>query len=269
MNPSQKNRNLIIERLTEIHRNLYDPECENSFTIEQERAMVNEERLLKKRYEEEVPKVPIAICPFCKTVLKIGVDIYGFDGLYWSEQGKYHQKVNSCDHYVEHDQALHFHNRIPTLEETGMNKRGILIGPEVPYINPILMEQTGIQGIISQVQVADWNYTAYFTAYFSENPIQKDDYLSKTYNTIIFPWTNAKWDFDIQSWLEKSPDTLWWMQPNNNEGEILRGIQDCPFIHLPGSRNLLYYRFWEITEKPTPNGNPTQAMEDFSDAFDA
>ncbi len=97
----------------------------------------------------------IAICPFCKTVLKIGVDIYGFDGLYWSEQGKYHQKVNSCDHYVEHDQALHFHNRIPTLEETGMNKRGILIGPEVPYINPILMEQTGIQGIISQVQVAD------------------------------------------------------------------------------------------------------------------
>lgn len=60
MDQSQKNRNFLVQRIAEINRNLYDSEYKTHFSIEQKRAMAAEQKVLYKKYKDELPKVPIA-----------------------------------------------------------------------------------------------------------------------------------------------------------------------------------------------------------------
>lgn len=251
MDQSQKNRNFLVQRIAEINRNLYDSEYKTHFSIEQKRAMAAEQKVLYKKYKDELPKVPIAWCPFCKTVLKIGIDIYGLDWKYWHEWS-WEPNIESCQHYIDHFYALHYQGRVPNIEQTGIDGR-ILSGPEVPYIIPKLLNKERIQAIISTFPIENWIYTAYFISYFWELKIEKNSYF------------NAGWDFELRPWLEKIPRRVGWMEPWKNDGEVHTGSENCPYIDIKGSQSRMICYWGELREEPNPDGS----QDDFQNAFDA
>jgi len=195
-------------------------------------------------YNEEISPVEVSRCPICDEKLYYEMDALGLDSPWWNvgypEEDK--PKLQACSHFRILLGAIDFHGRDPVESHCHPNNRGrnIQPGPGVPFVVPhTLLSSPDMIAVISSFKSAPGD-TYYPIAYFSKSPVSPGDLHQpwaretlKVYNGAgeHKGWTRAnyKWDFDLQSWINKKK--VAWINPGENE---LTTDGVCPYVNIQG-----------------------------------
>ncbi len=261
-------RRRITEELLDISRRQWDISAQLSVLHEdgeeqedealraQLDALGDKASELISRYLEGLPLRRLSRCPFTGEILSMKIDDFGLDGFFWNNMGPRRPEQEFPASYFAMDGALKL--------EGAPEKSPILCspGPDIPYVLPRLLQHDEIKAVISGINIGP--HTAYLIIYYAdpmpEGIIRVNDWGTEQYfepgnpADDFFgqgPFVNAsaepyEMDFELEAWIKAGK--LLWIVPGD-ENLILHGhAAHCPYLNLPGSRNLKYIQNGEVWE---------------------
>jgi hypothetical protein len=113
-------------------------------------------------------------------------------------------------------------------------------------VYPKLLDIEGIYGVVSKRPVG--RHTAYAILYYAVNPItgveMPNSWGTNTYwddsdgnpGWYTTPDMPEEWDFDLRPWIQSGK--LFWIAPEDPEITLRNSVVDCPYLDLPGVRQL-------------------------------
>jgi hypothetical protein len=209
---------------------------------------------LCREYEDGLPRLEFARCPFTGWVQKHTFDPYGLDGLWWNLRAParpLRERIPTC-------QAITGAVRIePPVETFPFLAKP---GPGAPFVIPRLLEHPQVQAVVSQL--ACGRHQAFCIAYFAPDEVDGVEWPNDwganerwaeggaTYGG----WTEApdfedEWDFDLAPWIQRGK--LLWIAPGDRSLTLQNSLQGCPFLNLPGTRSMQYVqdgRVWTAAD---------------------
>jgi hypothetical protein len=209
---------------------------------------------VSRSYEEELPRLDFARCPFTGWVQRHSFDPYGLDGLWWN----YYAPARPPRERMPTCQAITGAVRIETpVESFPFLARP---GPGAPFVIPHLLELPQVQAVLASL--ACGRHQAYCISYFTPDEAggaewpndwganERWDEGGASYGG----WREApdfedEWDFHIAPWIERGK--LAWIAPGDRNLALQRTVQGCPYLDLPGARCMQYVqdgRVWTAAE---------------------
>lgn len=199
---------------------------------------------LEQEYFEQLPRIAMSSCPFCRKPLYRSFDPYGLEGFWWGVDAD-PEEPPACPHFCVLRGALSFAGRPPRAGDFE-----VYCGPGVPYVIPRLLEHPGMVAVLHALEMAN-GYRAYPIAYFAEHPPPPEQLTSEwarpwfAYTTQLGEpgWRLAgdAWDFELAPWLERG--NLQWCDPKSGEQAPTRdAARSCPYLDLSGERRPLVVR---------------------------
>lgn len=215
-------------------------------------------------YWEKIPEYILSKCPFCGEVYSEQIDTYNtykwgepFSG---GEAYLLNEKTVKCSHFYKIHVFLNFNGLPPSISIKEPIKSRTYI-PEAPHvIAPFLAEGIDSKAVIHALPICRIEkgkfvprYTVYMVAYFCpESEVQKiiesrHKYFEGAPDPIAIPdmlfMKNEDIDewFDLKRWVTK--DRLYWLEPNNPELPLKKGlVEEFPFAEIEG-RRWPYYEY--------------------------
>ena len=217
----------------------------------------------KGEYFDRLPVVTFSTCPFTGKALMRSFDPFGFDGPWWHAGARRPAPPAPYTFCVLRG-AVHLQGKAA--------KGGVmeaLIGPEVPYLIPRLLELPAMTAVIGELPMAA-GYKVYTIAYFADpKPHAREltcDWLENSYSwRTLFGETGSlipvdKWDFDLKPWISRGK--VRWCVPGSGNEKVapavrsITGASDCPYLDLKGRREYLVVREDLVWDRGLPNGDP-------------
>lgn len=207
-----------------------------------------------REYEEGLPRLDFACCPFTGWVQKHTFDPYGLDGLWWNLRAP----------------ARPLRERIPTCQAiTGAVRLEAPVepfpflakpGPGAPFVIPRLLELPPVQAVISLLSCG--RHQAFCIAYFAPDEVDGVEWPNDWGTNERWAeggetcggWTEApdfeqEWDFHLAPWIERGK--LFWIAPGDRSLTLQRAVHGCPYLNLAGARSMQHVqdgRVWTAAE---------------------
>jgi hypothetical protein len=230
------------------------------------RKIAEEMGQCRQEYDHLIPRIKVSECPFTGEPLIIAFDPVALDGFWWME---FTRRIYEGQTRPETFRVIRGAVNFRRLPPQG-GRHEALIGPEVPYVIPRILQLPTMEMVISCVTLEN-GYVAYPMAYFStESPepgkltspwLWSNEYIFRDANgreRWLIP--NDPWDFNIGKWVERGK--VRWMNP---DGQTLAPAStnpaDCPYVDLEGCRLPQILKDNKITTEPLPD--PTVEMDPF------
>lgn len=214
---------------------------------------------LGREYEEGLPRLDFARCPFTGLVQRHTFDPYGLDGLWWNLRAParpLRERLFTC-------QAITGAVRLETpVENFPFLARP---GPDAPFVIPRLLEHPQVLAVVSSL--ACGRHQAYCIAYFAPDEVDGVEWPNDWGTNERWAeggesyggWTEApdfepEWDFDLASWIGRGK--LFWIVPGDRSLALQRSVHGCPYLNLPGVRSMQhvqYGRVWTAAEIQAQN----------------
>lgn len=214
--------------------------------------------VMYERYREWLPRLPLSRCPFCDQIAARSFDPYGLDGLWWH----YDLPIRAlneprCPHFFAFTGAVQLDwERIVDVPKV------VLVGPEVPFVVPRMLQGQPVRAVISSIAVGD--NTAYPIFYFAD-PIPDisriNDWGTSGYTFIKANGSSAwdevvpdigEYDFELAPWLDSSQ--VRYILPDDASLTLRSGAAGCPYLDLPGRRDLVFTQYGEAWSR-TPDSS--------------
>lgn len=221
--------------------------------MEERKRIQAEHQKAATEYYKTLSAVEISRCPYDNNIVTKTMDIYGIDGAWW-DANSWDSPLAGDPHVVTYNGALVDGERL--IEETPP-RVDVLIGPEIPYVLPRLLD-SGAVCVISKVEVLTG---AYLMTYFADPPLPPaqgaEPWLRKLFyyaNEDGSPGWNARsdpWDFDIAKWLDAGK--VYWIAPGDASLAVVKGKSiECPYVGLKGVRTPRSLTSRGIAQMPMP-----------------
>ena len=119
-------------------------------------------------------------------------------------------------------------------------------GPGVPFVHPGLLGRDGVVGVVSSVSVGrhiGYPIVYYATSVPSGAPLL-DWWGARSYSYRTAgrsqagenPSHEGDWDYDLAPWIRIQK--LMWIAPGDEEWQLSREVEGCPYIDLPGEKRI-------------------------------
>jgi len=203
----------------------------DSAAYRQARAAYAEMVAVEDEYFRRLPRVVMAICPFCAQPLHRTFDPFGLDGFWWRSDAQPDEPA-PCLHFCVVLGALHLTGPVPPRDFD------VHPGPGVPFVVSRLLKHPEMTAVVSQLPAEGG--VAYAIAYFAPRrpPVQalaaswaRTNHVYTT-QLGVHGWRTGgeEMDFDLGRWL--ASHRLRWCTPGTNQ----LGEGPCPYLDLPGER---------------------------------
>jgi hypothetical protein len=217
-----------------------------------------EEKDVRRRYYDQLPKVEMSVCPYDGTLVERRFDPYGFDGLWWVHSVPAHDEP-SCSHLITIRGAVDLHGKKPPPRGDTQEAN---IGPDVPYVVPYLIRQPGVVAVIGELAMEP-GYTAYPICYFGD-PLPPPEKRIAHWGQTQFYYvkTNGEhgwrfdhqWGFNLRRWLRAGK--LRWCVPGSGNRLLSNDPPDsCPYLKLRGVKQNQVVGARGVHTNGTPDGN--------------
>lgn len=216
--------------------------AERADDADAERAARAEMAAAAKDYVEGVPIVALSRDPFTGDVFETSLDTHDLDGLWWAYEREHRPWVPPPPGFFAWTGALMPDGPFPAWSLKAM------VGPEVPFVVPRLLEEPRIRAVVSSVLIGE--HIGYPIVYFvdGEPPdIERvDDWGHRSY-TVLRPdgpasyhsvQADAEKDFELGPWLDAG--RLLWIEPGDRSLTPRTGRDGNPYVGLPGERRRRY-----------------------------
>jgi hypothetical protein len=229
---------------------------ENAAMRAQLEALVEKAAGLLSRYLDGLPERRLSRCPFTGEVLSMKIDDFGLDGFFWNNSAPRRPEQKFPGTYFAMDGALKLQGtpeKCPLLCSPG---------PDLPYVLPRLLQYDEIKAVISCIKIGP--HTAYPIIYYAdpapEGVFRVNDWGTERYWEpgtpvpelftpglyIDVPAEPEEMDFDLEPWIKAGK--LLWIPPGDESLTLHGHAFGCPYLDLPGSRNLKYIQNGEVWE---------------------
>lgn len=198
---------------------------------------------IERAYFDQLPRLPLATCPYCQSPLYRAFDPFGLDGLFWRADSQ-PEHPTPCAHFCVLQGAV-------TLGDSQCAPDfDVYPGPDVPFVLPRLLVMEGMLVVISELTLAS-GARAFPIAYFAPRrpPVQslaaswgRPNFVYST-QLGVHGWRRSdepagnldveELDYELGVWLKRGK--LWWCEPGSDRTR-LSAATECPFIDLPGLR---------------------------------
>lgn len=249
----------IKRRLAEIADTLWSA-AGRAMSIEDRRALKQEERELLLEYTELLVHVPVSRCPICDTPLEVALDPGGLDGPWWWTTCPVDLPPHrACEHFQVFLGAFDLGNRVP--EEA---TETVTLGPARPFIIERLLAMEGMQAVLSRMTMERGDQL-YLVSYFSAEPVPPADLhqefrrekftLLDDDGEIVFAESKFDpWQFDFGPWVEQGKVS--WISPGDDELGLHSGPPE-PYLTVEGTElnQRVAYGALELREAPRGQDN--------------
>jgi len=202
-------------------------------------------KALATTYLEGLPRYGLARCPFSGQPVRLSLDVYGLDGLFWyrEEPTRPAYEPEAGPHFIGLSGAM---SLAKELEQTPYV---VTPGPGAPFIIPRMFERQDVRAVIISGPVGA--HTGFAITYFAADPSQAPTRcrLWGTGVTSLSLYhdpdqdrieTVADFDYDLRGFIERG--LLSWIAPGDTNLELRRTAEGCPYLGLEGERALQYVR---------------------------
>jgi hypothetical protein len=258
---TKRDRQNFINNYLELSKEIadIDKNLDDNILLIEDSYFYNEEIVKKLNYEkseirkklsnilleyfENVEIISLSRCPICNEKLRHSFDKYGIDGFWWSESTRIKEilEPEHCKHFKLMQGAVNLNNLMPN---GGIFRS--LIGPEVPYVIPAILNNPDTYSVISSIKLED-GHIAYPIVYFSDKEISTglgsgtwinySYYLGNFEEEFISDKEEDKWDFNLRSWVQNGK--LKWIEPNDNEFKIsTKPLSQFPYYNIKGTKEI-------------------------------
>jgi hypothetical protein len=190
----------------------------------------------ERDYFHKLPRMIMAVCPFCQQELQRSFDPFGFEGLWWRADAT-PDEPRACSHFQLLCGAVAYGNVPP---ETTFE---VQPGPDVPYVIPAILKVEFMSAVIGRVPMEN-GCVAYPIAYFGEKRLAPEN-LTAEWRRSIYSYTDSRredrwripaepWDFELERWL--TTGRLRWCPPDSRNMRLNAPGDSCPYAGLPGQR---------------------------------
>jgi hypothetical protein len=231
----------------------------DQFSVDERRALAGRLDTLDREYLQQLPDVPIARCPHDQQVAKKHIDIFGLDGPWW-ETDAWDDPPSGDEHVLTYAGAVQL-ERGWSGSLPGPVSSPVLLGPEVPYVIPRILDLDGMACVITSPAILPGVARVFLMTYFA-SPRQPAAASHQQWLRDTFYYVDAggrhwgvhddEWDFDIARWVDV-PGKLWWTEPDDPELGLHTGA-DCPFVGLEGERSMQVLEHGVIRLQAPPSG---------------
>ncbi len=187
------------------------------------------------------------------------IDTYGLDGWFWRYRSSARRAPESLPStWLAMAGAMRIQPPVEDLPYVAMP------GPDVPYVVPKMLATPGVRAVIAEVPVG--GHTGWAITYFG--PREDVPMLVNLWGTDSYPVRGHEWatwgatmpwlpdyDFDLRPWLDSG--SLLWIEPGDTSSALRSGADGCPFVDLPGERQLVVTfkgQVWHVTAFAGPAG---------------
>ena len=262
---TKEERDLLIEEMVRIDAELYPDDDSDGPGVRASILLREKFYQVKGEYADRLPRLVLSRCPFSGEPLKRAFDPFGLDGPWWhSLNDVVFDEPRPPAAFQVLLGAVNFHGRIPVEV-----REEVRPGPGVPFVVPRLMGLPQMRAVIGQMKLATGD-TAYPVAYFSTAEIEpillhqpwcrKDYWFPTESGDAGWSIANDVFDFDLAPYL--ADGRLWWTDLSDPQGRVL-GLRDgeCPFLDLPGDRELQQVVAGEVGLIGLPTGVPVNPFD--------
>ena len=229
------------ERLSQLDAEIEGAaESDREVLEESERDQFEQESLLLARYRDGLPRLALSRCPFSGDTLEFAIDTFGLDGPWWRYDAPVRPHEPTPPTFATLTGALRISEPVETTPFLCKP------GPEAPYVLPRLLD-AGLVAVISSVAVG--SHQGYAVAYFAPEPPSAP--LANTWGANQYRllgddgepgWDEViedetEFDFDLRAWIEARKAR--WIAPGDTDLVLREGADGCPYLDLPGRRELV------------------------------
>jgi hypothetical protein len=196
---------------------------------------------IREEYLDLLPDVTVSRCPFTDAPVRLPIDTFDIDGLWWAYQTPLRRVGERPPSLVALTGSLRLATEVPWTSFL------VKPGPAVPYVLPRLLDEPSIVAVVSEVPVGA--HTGFAVAYFSPTaddlPLRANDWgangFVRTRADGALEWGAVPEDDDgmdaaLGPWLASG--RLRWVAPGDATVSSRDGATDCPFLDLPGRREV-------------------------------
>jgi hypothetical protein len=207
-------------------------------------------------YVAGVPIVALSRDPFPGDGFATSLDPHGLDGLWWAYEREYRPWVEPPPGFFAWTGALHPDGPWPDWTMKAM------VGPEVPFVFPRILEHPRIKAVISSVLVGDHVGFRSCTSWTATTGHPAGGRLGHGTHTYVRPdgspvsvhsvQKDADYDFDLGPWFDSGK--LLWIAPRDASLTLRSGREGNPYLGLDGERRrriLQEGEAWLSTRTPT------------------
>ena len=194
------------------------------------------------RYRELLPEVTVARCPDSGALVRWPIDPFGLDGWFWKYLGTARRDPASLPRaWLAMTGAMRLGDPVEDAPFVAMP------GPGVPFVVPRILNSPGVRAVIAEVPVGV--HTGWAISYFGPKPPNTElvnDWGTDSYRVYrdgvcggwnsVMPWVED-YDFELTGWLRSG--ALLWIAPGDESATLREGLEGCPFVDLPGRRELV------------------------------
>lgn len=204
---------------------------------------------IQEEYRAIVPVVAVSRNPLNGEVVTQSIDFYGIDGWWWDLDSPVRPLTAPSPGLVAMTGALTLSDQV---ERTSFLVRP---GPAVPFVIPEILSGDGVVAVVSEHPVGD--HLGYLIMYFAvdypPHAPRANDWASNTTRVVesdgSLRWSEefhleSDYDFDLRPWLEEG--SLFWIAGGDDDLVLRRGVADCPYLDLPGTRMIQRVRGGEV-----------------------
>jgi hypothetical protein len=196
---------------------------------------------LREAYLDLLPSVTVSRCPHSGAPVRLPLDTFDLDGLWWAYQTPLRRLGERPASLVALTGALRLATEVPWTSFL------VKPGPAVPYVLPRLLEDPSIVAVVSEVPIGA--HTGFVVAYFSpaadDLVVRANDWGANGFVRTradgalewgAVPEDETEMDVDLRPWLDAG--RLRWVAPGDTGASLRDGADGCPFVDLPGRRDL-------------------------------
>ena len=187
----------------------------------------------RKDYFDALPMMTISRCPFSGLPYRCVFDPWGVDGLWWQQSEIVIELPTdeTSEHFFLLQGAVNLQGKAP---QGGTYPA--LLGPEIPFVVPHLLEQPDSRMIISSFEMAN-GYLAMPLVYFAKSPPPENKRI-ESWRYESFGWEDEKgnhrwsyntkpYEFDLGPWMERQQ--IGWIPTMDVESAINGEIESPRF----------------------------------------
>jgi len=224
------------DRLRAQAEELYEADrVEEAFPL---RARVHR---ISRQYEDLLPEVTVARCPHTGAAVHWPIETAGLGGWFWRYLNAVRREPGSLP-----PTWLAMTGAMRLADPVEHPPFAVVPGPGVPFVVPRILTSPGVRAVIAEVPVGA--HIGWTISYFGPQP--ENVKLVNLWGTNTYPvyedgeWSGWDWDlpavsqydFDLTGYL--SSGALLWIAPGDDSATLREGMDDCPFVDLPGERRL-------------------------------
>jgi hypothetical protein len=224
-------------RLRDEARDLSDRRDESRW--EPERLLRDRVEELHHRYQDLLPDVTVARCPFSGALVHWSLDTIGLDGWAWEYEHPTRRVPDLPPLWLAMNGAMRLSEPVEYTSEQ------VRPGPGVPYVVPRILRRKDVRAVIAQIPVG--RHTGWAISYFGPQPkgvTLVNDWGGSEYYVYDdtgewLGWDRdedgesvGQYDFALASWLKSGK--LLWIAPGDESTTLRGGVEGCPYIGLTG-----------------------------------